>query len=134
MLPAAFVSPALRVLVVDDDEINLDIARELLEQIGVGEVHVAMDGAQGLKLLRQLGTVDFVVTDIYMPDMDGIEFMAELAKCAFAGRVILVSGVSLETMALARQIAEVSGIQVVAAMEKPLQRQYLAQAMGFETA
>lgn len=133
MRPPARSPAACTVLVVDDDEINLDIARELLEQIGVTDVHVASDGAQGLKRLQQTGAVDFVVVDIYMPDMDGIEFMAELARCRFGGKVIIVSGVNLETMALARQIAESSGIQVVAAMEKPLHREFLARAMGFET-
>lgn len=125
---------SLTVLVVEDDEINRDVAQELLEQLGVVQVHLAEDGTRGLRKLRALGKVDAVVVDIYMPDMDGIEFIAELAKLQFQGKVIIVSGVSLETLALARQLARESGIQVVGAMSKPLRQEDLAHALGLSPA
>lgn len=124
----------LSVLVVEDDEITRDVAQELLEQIGVQQVHAAQDGARGLKKLKALARVDVVVVDIYMPDMDGIEFISELAKIEFKGRIIIVSGVSLETLDLARQLADASGIHVVGAMVKPLRKELLAQALGLTPA
>lgn len=124
----------LTVLVVDDDEINLNIAQELLAQIGIDKVHIALDGLQGLKTLRSLGSVDVIVVDVYMPGMDGIEFISELAAMRFAGKVIMVSGVNIETLALARQIAQGSGIQVIATFEKPLRKDDMAHAMGLTTA
>lgn len=124
----------LTVLVVDDDEINLNIAQELLAQIGIDKVHIALDGLQGLKTLRSLGSVDVIVVDVYMPGMDGIEFISELAAMRFVGKVIMVSGVNIETLALARQIAQGSGIQVIATFEKPLRKDDMALAMGLTTA
>lgn len=120
----------LTVLVVDDDEINLDVAQELLSQIGVTDVHQAASGRLGLKCIRALKKVDCVLVDIYMPDMDGIEFMAALAQAGFSGAVIIVSGVNIETLDMARQLAAASGISVAAALEKPLRRADLAQALG----
>ena len=120
----------LTVLVVDDDDINLDIAQELLSQIGVKDVHLAASGLLGLKSIRGLKKIDFVLVDIYMPDMDGIEFIAELAQAGFAGAVIIISGVNVETLDMARQLAAASGIKVAAAMEKPLSRADLARALG----
>lgn len=120
----------LTVLVVDDDEINLDIVSELLTQIGVRDVHLASSGRLGLKSLKTLKKLDFVLLDIYMPDMDGIEFTAELASLGFAGAVILISGVNIETLDLTRQLASANGVRVAAAMEKPIQRANLALAMG----
>jgi CheY-like chemotaxis protein len=120
----------LTVLVVDDDEINLDIAQELLTQIGVAHVHLAASGLLGLKSLRELKAVDYVLVDIYMPEMDGIEFIAALAQAGFSGAVIIVSGVNIETLDMARQLAAASGIKVAAAMEKPLRRAELARALG----
>jgi CheY-like chemotaxis protein len=120
----------LTVLVVDDDELNLDIAQELLSQIGVTQVHLAASGLLGLKSIRGLKTVDFVLVDIYMPEMDGIEFIAALAKAGFSGAVIIISGVNIETLDMARQLAAASGIKVAAAMEKPLRRAELARALG----
>jgi CheY-like chemotaxis protein len=125
------VTPSeLTVLVVDDDEINLDIAQELLTQIGVSDVQLAASGLVGLKCIRGPKKVDVVLVDIYMPDMDGIEFIAELAQAGFAGSVIIISGVNIETLDMARQLAAASGIQVAAAMEKPLRRADLARALG----
>jgi CheY-like chemotaxis protein len=120
----------LTVLVVDDDEFNLDIAQELLSQIGVSQVHLAASGLLGLKCIRGLKKIDCVLVDIYMPDMDGIEFIAELAQAGFSGAVIIISGVNIETLDMARQLAAASGINVAAAMEKPLRRAELARALG----
>ncbi|NVO06236.1 MAG: response regulator [Rhodoferax sp.] len=121
---------ALRVLAVDDDEINLDIVQELLAQVGVTDVHLAASGLLGLKSLRTLHNVDYVVLDIYMPDMDGIEFIAALAELGYTGALIIVSGVNIETLELTRQLAQASGIRVAAALEKPVQGAALARAMG----
>jgi len=125
---------SLTALVVEDDEINREVAQELLEQLGVQHVHLAEDGMQGLRKLRTLGQVDLVLVDIYMPDMDGIEFIGKLAELRFKGKVIIVSGVSIETLALAQQLAQEGGIQVVAAMEKPLRMDELARAIGLNAA
>lgn len=122
------------VLVVDDDEISLDVARELLLLIGVARVHVALGGALGLNALRQLERVDMVVVDIYMPDMDGIEFISELVSCRYGGKVIMVSAGDGDTLSMAQEIAQGQGIEVVAAMAKPLKKAHLAQAMGFAPA
>jgi len=63
----------LRVLLVDDSEVNLDIARRLLEREGV-RVQTCGDGAQALAALRAPGaTVDAVLMDVQMPVMDGLE-------------------------------------------------------------
>nr|WP_282959167.1 response regulator [Azoarcus sp. L1K30] len=63
----------LEVLVVEDSEINQQIARELLENAGM-RVHVAGNGRQALEMLRATPTrFDAVLMDIQMPEMDGFE-------------------------------------------------------------
>ena len=59
-----------RVLLVDDDPLNQDVARELLSHVGLG-VDVAGDGAQALDALAH-GTHDLVLMDLQMPVMDGL--------------------------------------------------------------
>ena len=58
------------VLVVDDSEINRQIARELLEQAGLA-VTVAGDGREAVECVRQ--PVSLVLMDVQMPVMDGLE-------------------------------------------------------------
>ena len=65
--------PALqgrRVLVVDDNEINRQIAVELLAMLGVTPLQAA-GGAQALDLLASVPAVDAVLMDCHMPGMDG---------------------------------------------------------------
>lgn len=60
-----------RVLLVDDDDVNRDITRELLEISGM-QVTAASNGAEALAVLES-ASVDLLLTDIHMPRMDGVE-------------------------------------------------------------
>jgi PAS domain S-box-containing protein len=63
----------IRVLLVEDNAINQQIALELLQSCGA-EVTLAMDGSEAVKAITQAGTIfDVVLMDIQMPVMDGYE-------------------------------------------------------------
>lgn len=66
-----------RILVVDDDEGLRHLVSRRIERLG-HTVDRATDGAEGLELIAQ-GDYDLIVTDIYMPDVTGLELM-EAAK------------------------------------------------------
>ena len=63
-----------RVLLVEDNSMNTEIAKVLLEHEGV-EVDCAVDGKEGLDRFRasQLGEYDAICMDVRMPVMDGLE-------------------------------------------------------------
>lgn len=60
-----------RVLVVDDNEVNLFLTTQMLESIGCG-VQTASDGIEGLNRMHG-EAFDLVLMDLSMPGMDGIE-------------------------------------------------------------
>ncbi|MBB1632053.1 hypothetical protein A9975_14415 [Cupriavidus sp. UME77] len=60
-----------KVLLVEDNPINQEVARDLLELVGM-DVHVAGDGQRALVALKEQ-VFDIVLMDIHMPGMDGIE-------------------------------------------------------------
>ena len=63
----------VRVLLVDDSAINLDVGRAVLGSEGA-QVHVATDGAEAVQMLRaEPGAFDLVLMDVQMPGMDGHE-------------------------------------------------------------
>jgi signal transduction histidine kinase/HPt (histidine-containing phosphotransfer) domain-containing protein/ActR/RegA family two-component response regulator len=66
------------ILLVEDNEINQQVARELLEQQGL-LVHVVSNGQEAVSALEQ-STYDLVLTDIRMPIMDGYEATAQIRK------------------------------------------------------
>jgi len=65
--------PGSRILVVDDNAINLDVAKMMLEEEGA-RVWLAGDGIEALAMLREPQfKVDVVLMDVQMPGMDGLE-------------------------------------------------------------
>ena len=79
-----------RILVIDDEEGLRMIVREILESAG-HEVLLAGDGQQGLELQRT-ERADLVITDIFMPQKEGIETIIELRQ-EFPGiKIIAMSG------------------------------------------
>lgn len=61
-----------RVLVVEDNPFNQQVARELLERAGL-QVTIAADGLQAIEALERSNGFDLVLMDVQMPIMDGIE-------------------------------------------------------------
>ena len=73
-----FAAPDAKVLVVDDNEMNLMVIEGLLEQTRV-RITTAMSGKECLEKLEQ-EDFDVVLLDHMMPGMDGIETMHEITK------------------------------------------------------
>ena len=65
--------PGVRVLVADDSDINLEVARRLLEREGA-QVQTCHNGREAVELLRQAPKrFDVVLLDVQMPVMDGLQ-------------------------------------------------------------
>lgn len=65
------------ILVIDDDEMNLQIAKMILEKKLPCEVLCAENGLDGIEILHKR-RVSLVLLDIMMPDFDGIETLQEI--------------------------------------------------------
>jgi CheY-like chemotaxis protein len=79
-----------RILLVDDDPNIRQVLETALVQHG-HEVVPARDGREGLRLLRQ-SRCDVLLTDILMPEMDGLELMRGVLREFPAVRVVAMSG------------------------------------------
>ena len=79
-----------KILIVDDDDDVRRTLRRILERDG----HVVVDCANGQEALRALTAQrpDLVITDVYMPEMDGIEFLVALREGDPDLPVLAVSG------------------------------------------
>ena len=81
-----------KLLIVEDDESVRTLAARALERDG-HNVTIATDGAQGLDMIRQArGGYDLVVSDIRMPEMDGIEMAIAAAALFPAMKIMLMTG------------------------------------------
>ncbi|PJC71235.1 MAG: histidine kinase, partial [Zetaproteobacteria bacterium CG_4_8_14_3_um_filter_59_5] len=80
------------VLVIDDEEVVREIAQTMLEGMGYG-VLKACDGIEGLEQFEEFKErISFVLLDMTMPKMSGLECFAELRRLDPDVRVILSSG------------------------------------------
>ncbi len=78
---------AASVLVIDDEQLMRDFVRETLTRAGY-KVTVAADGRSGMAILDE-EPIDLVVTDLKMPQMDGLEVLRQV-RTRFPGVNVVV--------------------------------------------
>jgi two-component system response regulator (stage 0 sporulation protein F) len=78
------------ILIIDDQESIRALLRTTLEAAGY-EVMEASNGRIGLELYRQRPT-DLVITDIFMPELNGLDMLRELMREFLDAKVIAISG------------------------------------------
>ena len=79
------------VLVVDDEENIRFVIREMLEH-SAHRVMEAQTGSEALKTFEQEGVPDLVITDLVMPDKNGIDLILDLKKRYPEVKVLAMSG------------------------------------------
>ena len=93
-----------RILIIDDDRNILYLLRQILEDAG-HDVFEARDGATGLRLVRQ-ARPELVMTDIFMPERDGLEIILALKREFPTIKTVAISGAEeirgLSYLAMAR--------------------------------
>ena len=111
------------VLVADDDDMVLTVAKRMLERFGLS-VLCARDGREALELLAQHEGVSVVLLDLTMPHMDGIEAFREIRQLRPGLPVILSSGYN-EKEATSR----FSGTGLDGFIQKPYEVRTLAEIL-----
>jgi CheY-like chemotaxis protein len=114
-----------RVLVIDDDSAMCEIVRGMLEGAG-HEVRAASNGREGLARLAR-DPADVVITDIVMPEMDGIETVRHLRSMTRPPKIIVMTGG--DRHGAADQLAAARGLGADATLTKPLRAKYLLDAL-----
>ncbi len=79
-----------RVLIIDDEPVILVMLKKMIEKAGY-KVDLASNGNEGLDLLRSK-PFDLVITDIIMPEREGLEIISILRKEFPEIKVIAISG------------------------------------------
>ena len=69
----------IRILIVDDVSLNLHVAKALFNKIGFNDIFTAESGRAALELLGKQ-PIDLILSDMWMPEMNGAELSAEVKK------------------------------------------------------
>ncbi|MBT3928599.1 MAG: EAL domain-containing response regulator [Rhodospirillaceae bacterium] len=110
------------VLIADDDAIAQRLMESVLGSIGIGSVALAEDGAVALACHDSMpGGVDFVLLDIDMPGMDGLEFLRHLSHRPVRPAIILIGSGDKAVLFGAREMALAHKFRVVGEISKPIE-------------
>jgi CheY-like chemotaxis protein len=122
--PAALLT--CKVLVADDNPVNLAVARAILEAAGA-TIETANNGSQALDRLRS-GGFDLVLMDLHMPIMDGVEALSRL-RDGQAGRAD-IPVIALTADAMSGEAERLQGLGFNALQAKPVQPAALISAIA----
>ena len=115
------------ILIADDQEKIRQMLKSLFEQYDY-TVSVAENGKEALNLFRSQ-TFDLVITDIIMPDMEGIETIRELKKLDPKIKIIAMSGGgSVRAMEYLRMAGMLGALRTI---EKPFDVRTMLDAVRF---
>lgn len=113
------------VLVIDDEPHIRELVAMVLKAAG-HKVIGADNGKAGLRLLLE-HQPDVVLTDIYMPEQDGIETLLAIKRLALSARIVVMSGGGRHGMDLLEAAGELGAAAV---LRKPFRKAELLAAIG----
>ena len=117
----------LRILLVEDNALNQELARDLLESEG-HEVAIARDGREFRERLARGGPIDLVLLDILLPDADGVTLVRELR----AGADAALPAVALTAQALNGDVERFLGAGFDGVLTKPIDtRTFVAEVVRY---
>jgi two-component system, chemotaxis family, chemotaxis protein CheY len=117
---------AKRILVIDDEDMIRQLVKEMLEVEGY-IVTTAANGKEGLQLYQR-ELPDLIITDIFMPEMEGLETIRTLQRDSSKVKIIAISGGGERGMISFLSHAKRFG--ALRTLQKPFSRQDLLTSVG----
>lgn len=108
---------AKTILIVDDSKAILSLMRNVLDLAGYNVI-TACDGSEGLAILKKGQHVDIIITDLNMPNMDGIAFIWEIRKLP---KFMFTPICMLTTESEQARLGEGESMSIDAWINKPIQ-------------
>jgi putative two-component system response regulator len=102
------VFPGARILVVEDEPVSRHLLEYLLTSAGYHDLHVVADAAAAAAAFVRISP-DLVLTDLRLPDGDGMELVRSLRRAAPPGEYLPIIMITADMTAAVRQEALASG-------------------------
>lgn len=118
-----------RILVVDDDSLQLELTSKLLCDMGATDV-ICKTRAKDALAVIQTRMPDVLICDLSMPSMDGIEFLRIASERGFTGGIILLSGMEQAVLKAAENLVKAHSLHFLGALRKPVSPDMLASCFG----
>ncbi|MFP4548827.1 MAG: response regulator [Fidelibacterota bacterium] len=117
----------MKILLIEDDVSVNKMITTILKDEG-HEVYTSFDGVEGLKLIQKEPDINLVITDIIMPEKEGIETIREIRKKYPLKKIIAISGGGKIDAGSYLKLAQSLGANYI--MEKPFSRQEILEIIN----
>ena len=114
-----------KILIIDDEPHILLMLKKMLERVGY-EIEIATNGVEGIRLFKESGS-DLVITDIIMPEKEGLETIREMRRIKSDLKIIAMSGGGKVSADNYLQIARIFG--AAESIAKPFTQKEMVSAV-----
>ncbi|GBC62334.1 response regulator [Desulfonema ishimotonii] len=114
-----------RILIIDDEPQIRNMLKQMVERAGY-DAEIAENGRDGLKLNAE-NPADLIITDIFMPEKEGIETIMALRKDHPDTKIIAISGGGCKGQVNYLKVAKSLG--AMRTLNKPIERHRLLETI-----
>lgn len=118
----------LSILIVDDDPFIIQSVTRLLKDLNINNITSSTNALLALEKLNS--TIDVVISDLKMPDLDGIQLIRHLSIMPHKVSLILISGESEHVLQAAESIAVERKVNILGTLHKPIQSNSLISILN----
>lgn len=120
----------MKTLVIDDDPFALKLLARQLALAGCDNVMLHQSAREALAHMESPDQrIDLVFCDLQMPDIDGVEFVRNLARIGYRGGLVLISGEGARILHTVQKLAQAHHIAILGAASKPVSTEQLRQLL-----
>ena len=110
-------------LIIDDDPTQIAILTAYFTTLNIPVIQSASNAALALaKVSEATSDFDLIVSDLQMPEMDGLEFLRHLSGRKYTGSLVIMSGVEKTLLDHAAKLAKMHKLNLIGHIQKPLNK------------
>jgi len=116
----------IHIMLVDDEPSILDLTERHLEKMGYSNITPCLSGQSAMeKYQENNNSFDIIISDLNMPEMNGVELLRHLSDEDYRGGIILLSGEDKRILEVAKDLARARKLNVIGYISKPFKRESL---------
>lgn len=114
------------VLIIDDDPTQVAIMQAYFASLKVTDIKGTTNPSEALNYINSnKEQIDLIVSDLQMPEMDGLEFLRHLNSMQYTGKLAIISGVKTDLLNHASRLARMHRLNIIGHVPKPVTKSSL---------